>query len=156
MNIDNTRDTSYVWPIDLTQLIPIPEGETTMLYLALYEADGTDPAAASRRFNITAASTKPTSTSSSLSTEISTTNPALTPDPTKSPKNNSEDPDNGDSRLSTGAVAGITVGAMVGGLLILSTVGFWLWKHYRRGSGAEYMPGQQHEAPTTAYYEAPG
>ena len=133
-----------------------------MLYLAIYATGESNMDASCHYFNVTAASTSPTSTSaSSSSTPTSTkasTKTSSTSEPTKDPENgggDSDDDDDGDSGLSTGAAAGIGVGATVGGLLVLGSLGFWLWKRHKRNSGAEYTPGQQQEAPVTEYYKPP-
>lgn len=70
---------------------------------------------------------------------------------------------NKDEGLSTGAVAGIAVGATLGGILVLGGLGFLLWKHMRKGSGAaaggyappSEMPTGAQNQPVQEYYKTP-
>ncbi|KAF5618673.1 hypothetical protein F52700_12193 [Fusarium sp. NRRL 52700] len=53
------------------------------------------------------------------------------------------------SGLSQGATAGVTAGAIIGGLLILGGIGFFVWRRLGKGrknaDGAEQAQGQQHQ-----------
>lgn len=47
-----------------------------------------------------------------------------------------------DEGLSTGAVAGIAVGATIGGMLLLAGLGFLIWKRTRKEKPSEKPPGE--------------
>jgi hypothetical protein len=68
-----------------------------------------------------------------------------------------------DGGLSTGAVAGVAVGATIGGIALLAGAGFLLWRHFRKGKGAtaggyappSEMPVGAQNQPVQEYYKPP-
>lgn len=112
----------------------------------------------SHYFNVTLPKT--TTTSASHTPTVSASDKGLA-----NPTGNAEssettsadsDGDKKDSGLSTGAVAGIAVGATIGGLAVLGAAGFFLWRHFRKTPGdasGQYNTASQQPPPVEEYYK---
>ncbi|KAK2595656.1 hypothetical protein QQS21_006629 [Conoideocrella luteorostrata] len=135
---DRTRSTSLIWTVNLAPSFSkkVAKDEDAIFYLGLYDPDTPDKrVAACHYFNVTIdnaavttsvtseTTSTPSATAVSSSSAVSTT--ASTSTSTSMPVTESG------AGLSNGAVAGIAVGATVGGLLLLGALGFLAWRHLR-------------------------
>lgn len=141
----------------------VSEGEQAVFYMALYEAGQDGFTTTSHYFNVSIPeddSDKPTSTGPATNPTVDPTGEdpkTITVEPTSTGgsdsdggSSNSDD----DSDLSTGAVAGIAVGATLGGIALVGALGFFLWRRRRASkaavTGGNYAPTPQ-QTPGTAY-----
>lgn len=114
------------------------KGQAAVFYLALYAPGVADMDASSHYFNVTIDS----ASTSSASATATTTKQAASSAAKAAETTEASDSSKG---LSTGAVAGIAVGATAVGLVLLGALGFFLWKRLRtEDSGGKYTPGQQY------------
>ncbi|KAJ4312189.1 hypothetical protein N0V84_010055 [Fusarium piperis] len=165
---ENTTSTSYIWKIGFDVFsTDVKKGEDAVFHWTLYAAGGTtDAVANSQAFNVTVPNNEPsTTTGTQLQTrEASPTSATTSTDePTSEPTEISM---SDGSSLSTGAVAGIAVGATIGGLVAFGSLGFLLWRRLRKGPStgtttaaveqekAQAQP-QQPQAGVTDYYKPP-
>ncbi|KAF5538664.1 hypothetical protein FMEXI_9299 [Fusarium mexicanum] len=90
--------------------------------------------------------TSTTSTASAAST-TSTTSTASTA--STAPTTSTTSSTKSGSGLSQGATAGVTAGAIIGGLLIIGFIGFFVWRRLKKGKknvkGTEEAQDQQHQ-----------
>ncbi|KFY17219.1 hypothetical protein V492_00813 [Pseudogymnoascus sp. VKM F-4246] len=100
-------------------------------------------------------SSSPSSSSPSLSLSLSS--PSSSSSSSSSPPPPTLEPEpNPNPGPSTGAVAGIAVGATLAGLLVLGGLGFLAWRHcHKKKSSGQNMPGHQAPPQYTLGYQAP-
>ncbi|KAH6889648.1 hypothetical protein B0T10DRAFT_38069 [Thelonectria olida] len=144
----DSRSTSLIWTIDMTGFSSdVAKGQSAIFYLAIYEAGVTNMDASSHYFNVTLDDTA-TSTTTAASATKSAGKPTTSAAEAETTTASSDNSDSGSDGLATGAIAGIAVGATVGGGLLLGALGFLLWRLLRkRDSGGKYSPGQQYPPP---------
>ncbi|KAF7563902.1 hypothetical protein G7046_g219 [Stylonectria norvegica] len=134
-----------------------------VFYLSLSQpgSDGT-PITLSHYFNISAPDSSDedvTSTTASLSAAPAPTNTVsititLYASSTATGSSRSDTTD-GDPGLSTGATAGIAVGATIGGIILLAGLGFLAWKRFRKAA-EESKEEEQPSSPKNDIKELPG
>jgi hypothetical protein len=137
----NTTATSMTWEVSFDNFITdIPEGEQAVFSFALYSAGFNGYDALSHSFNVSLPREASTTTSTTQ-TEIVT---ATTTPTDSSAGSDKKEP----AGLSSAAVAGISLAATFGGLLLIVGGIFLGWKLIKaRDSGARYQPGRQEPAP---------
>lgn len=155
--VDHTTLLSIDWKVSLKGFqTNVSEGEQVILYIGLYETGQTNLNASSHYFNVTVPSSYTTlSTSTSTSaTATGTADAVSTTTEATTTAASAEATKDSNSKLSTGAVAGIGVGSAIGGILLLGSVGFFFWKRSRKGdaSGA-YIQSQQTPPPEEVKHE---
>lgn len=170
---ENTRSTSLIWPVSFDAFsTELEDGEDAVFYFSVYKTGVDEIVSTSHYFNVTfeAADETPTSTASrggeptSTLFEETTSASTSTSGPTTTAETISDD-DDGDSGLSTGAVAGIAVGATLGGIAAIAAIGFFLWKRRRANKAAQAPaevaantpldPNQYGGHPHQEYYKPP-
>ncbi|KPM43184.1 hypothetical protein AK830_g3362 [Neonectria ditissima] len=162
--IDHTTATSVKWKVSLKGLLSnVTEGEQAILYLAMYQTGQTNFDATCHYFNVTipasltSSATTATSTIDATTTShislASITSTSATAESTSDSDSNSDS----DSGLGKGAVAGVAVGASLGGLLFLGGLAFLAWRHLRKmDSSGAYMQSQQSPSQEPKHELAPG
>ncbi|KAF5025399.1 hypothetical protein F66182_2501 [Fusarium sp. NRRL 66182] len=170
-SLENSTSTSFIWQVNFGGFsTEVADNEDAVFHFALFESGTNNQVALSGAFNVTVPRDETTTSTQSTTVEPSSaTNPAstaaaATTDSAAETTGADAGNNSGGDELSTGAVAGIAVGATLGGLLVLGGAGFLLWKHFRKGSGAtaggyappgELGPGGQGQ-PVQEYYKPPG
>ncbi|KAK7408870.1 hypothetical protein QQX98_008931 [Neonectria punicea] len=157
--IDHTTSTSKKWKVSLDGLLSnVTEGEQAILYLALYETGNTNFDATCHYFNVTIPASVTTSATTATSTSESTSTSQASRASATSASATADSDDGSSSGLGTGAVAGIAVGASLGGLLFLGGLAFLAWRHLRKmDSSGAYTQSQQSPPQEEAKHElAPG
>lgn len=150
--------TTYDWVVKVINPTLLKDGEDAVLYFDIMDANDTTKRRidSSSYFNVTRAA-QPKVSSSLTSSVASTKTTALSqgtatsPDAVASPTDTSSSSsssstasDSGDDGLSKGAIAGIAVGATLGGILLLGGLGFLLGKKFaRRNKSKEGDSGVQ-------------
>ncbi|KAF7557913.1 hypothetical protein G7Z17_g233 [Cylindrodendrum hubeiense] len=155
--VDHTTLLTIDWKVSLKGFqTNVTEGEQAIFYFGMYETGATSLNATSHYFNVTVPSsyttlsTSTTATATATADAVSTTAEATTTAASAS----AEATKKADSKLSTGAVAGIGVGAAIGGILALSGIGLFFWKRSRRGdSSGAYTQSQQSPPPEEPKHE---
>lgn len=163
---DNEPAHNITWKVTLERLnlTTIPEQDEVTLQFMLYKSNQTQfYIAASDFFNITRPQ-KPTSTTTSQtpSSTLSQSNVSKATsygDPPLSKNDGSTS--NGTSRksLSSGATAGIAVGATLAGFAMVGAIGFFVWKRNRKNQlskkdeSAGLMGGSDTGKPSGAYLD---
>ncbi|KAF5984956.1 Crumbs protein like protein 3 [Fusarium bulbicola] len=139
-----------------------------VFHYSLFKSGTNDIVANSAAFNVTVPKDETTSASLASTTALpspsstgalseTTTTDAATETTTDTSSNKD------DGGLSTGAVAGVAVGATIGGIALLAGAGFLLWRHFRKGKGAtaggyappSEMPVGAQNQPVHEYYKPP-
>ncbi|KAF5678376.1 Crumbs like 3 [Fusarium heterosporum] len=163
---ENTTSTSFIWQVSFNGFsTAVNKGEDAVFHFSIFKSGTNDIYANSATFNVTVPQDEETSAASTVepsptptSAVSETTTAAATESTTEAASDKEED-----KGLSTGAVAGIAVGATLGGILVLAGLGFLLWRHFRKGSGPAaggYAPpsdmhtSPQHQ-PVREYYKPP-
>ncbi|RSL46930.1 hypothetical protein CEP53_010133 [Fusarium sp. AF-6] len=136
--IQNTKSTRYTWKVTYDGF-PVDHDPklSNVYFFQLFDTTGNVTPITCHYFNIT--DPKTTSTSSAATTGTTTTasktfttrTPSVTAEKAAATSQVEED---GEKGLSNGAIAGIAVGAGIGGIL-LSGLGFLLWRRFRGGGG---------------------
>ena len=128
--------TTDVWTVDIGSL---ELSDSPIFFMTVYgDVNNTIPKFSSSFFNISSASSVPSSTTMSAlspTTMISPSNLTATQTATTAPgapSNASSSSHNHSSGLSTGAAAGLGAGVAVVALLILSVAAFGWWRHQRK------------------------
>ncbi|KIL95999.1 hypothetical protein FAVG1_00738 [Fusarium avenaceum] len=164
---ENTTSTSFIWQVSFNGFSTrVNKGEDAVFHFSLFKSGTNDIFANSAAFNVTVPQDEETSAASTVEPSPTPTNSATettTKSSTETESTTEAAASNKDEGLSTGAVAGIAVGATLGGIAVLAGLGFLLWKHMRKGSGAaaggyappsEMATGAQNQ-PVQEYYKAP-
>ncbi|KAF4972314.1 hypothetical protein FSARC_1093 [Fusarium sarcochroum] len=165
---ENTTSTSFIWQVSFNGFSTrVEDGEDAVFHFSLFQSGTNNIVANSQNFNVTIP--KDETTTSAASTTVKPS-----PTPTRDTSETTTDAsaetttdaasDSDDKSLSTGAVAGIAVGATIGGILVLGGLGFLLWKHFRKGAGPSTggyappseMPTGAQNQPAHEYYKPPG
>jgi hypothetical protein len=141
----NTTETSMTWEVSFDNFITdIPEGEQAVFSFALYSSGFNGYDAMSHSFNVSLPREASTTTSSTQTEVVTATSTA-----TDSSAGSDEKQQAG---LSSAAIAGISLAATSGGLLLVIGAIFLGWKLIKgRDSGGRYQPGQQE--PTLEEYK---
>ncbi|EKJ79459.1 hypothetical protein FPSE_00390 [Fusarium pseudograminearum CS3096] len=163
---ENSTSTSFIWQVGFNGFsTEVKDGEDAVFHFSLFKSGTNDIYANSQAFNVTVPKDATTSAASSTVEPSPTPTRDATETTTDAAAESTTESSSGseDKGLSTGAVAGIAVGATLGGIAVIAGVGFLLWKHLRKGSGAGaggYAPpsdmstGPQHQ-PAQEYYKPP-
>ncbi|KAF4973784.1 hypothetical protein FZEAL_9231 [Fusarium zealandicum] len=138
-DIANTASTKYTWRVSFDGFTKGHDPTVSNVYYFAMSENGVPvPYYTSHYFNITdpdkASSSTVTGAASSTTTGGGASSTAAEGSSTTSSSDTAEKKDDGG--LSTGATAGIAVGAAIGGLLICGGLGFLLWKRFRKGDHA--------------------
>ncbi|QUC22988.1 uncharacterized protein UV8b_07229 [Ustilaginoidea virens] len=138
--------TEATWTANLHGVESIlPPGHDAVLYLALSRGDQPQPDFYSSYFNVTApnaaaasasASPAPATTAPPSDTATATATATVTATPTATPTGKPRKWD-GRSNLTRFAVAGVVVGAVIGGVLVLARVAFVLWTRRKKRAGGD-------------------
>lgn len=125
--------TTYDWVVKVINSSLLRDGEDAVLYFDIMDANDTDKRRidSSSYFNVTRATQPKSSSGIASSTFPDVASSTSSPNSATDTSWMSPTPDSGDG-LSKGAVAGIAVGATLGGILILGGVGFLLGKRFAR------------------------
>ncbi|KAF4341285.1 Crumbs like 3 [Fusarium beomiforme] len=166
---ENTTSTSYIWTVNFGGFsTEVGKNDDAVFHFSLFKSGTNDIYANSAAFNVTVPKGETTSATLASTTAIQspTATGALsetttTEAATETTTSNSSNKDDGG--LSTGAVAGVAVGATIGGILLLGGAGFLLWRHFRKGPGGNVggyappseMPTGAQNQPVQEYYKAP-
>ncbi|KAJ4260448.1 hypothetical protein NW762_007188 [Fusarium torreyae] len=165
---ENTTSTSFIWQVSFNGFSTrVKDDEDAVFHFSLFQSGTNNVVANSQNFNVTIPKDDTTTTSAASTTvEPSPTPTRGASETTTDASAETTDAGSGsdDSSLSTGAVAGIAVGATLGGILVLGGLGFLLWKHFRKGAGAptggyappSEMPTGAQNQPVQEYYKPPG
>ncbi|EMR68765.1 hypothetical protein UCREL1_4206 [Eutypa lata UCREL1] len=120
---------SFSWDISYDDFPSDHNASLSNVYFFLMnDAASGDILTTSHYFNVSDPASSTSTTTAPSSTSISskaTSTTSSVPVPTSS----SEPTPTDQATLSTGAVAGIAVGATLGGLLVVGLIGFLVWKH---------------------------
>ncbi|KAJ4312144.1 hypothetical protein N0V84_010080 [Fusarium piperis] len=138
--IQNTKSTRYTWKVTYDGF-PVDHDPTlsNVYFFQLFDTAGNATPITCHYFNITETTTKKSTTSAATtsatktasSKTFATSTPSVTAEKAAA---TSQVEENGDGGLSSGAIAGIAVGAGIGGIL-LGGLGFLLWRRVRGGGG---------------------
>lgn len=130
---DGRGATEFTWQATLNGwLDDFEEDGAAIFYMALYANNSESFDTTCHYFNVTRAEQRTTSTTTSA-TQTSTGGPDASKAPTSDPTATStSSPDEGGGGLSCGAVAGISVGATIGGILLLGGLGFFAGRAFSR------------------------
>ncbi|KAK7229416.1 hypothetical protein V2G26_001586 [Clonostachys chloroleuca] len=134
--VRNTSSTSYRWNMAKTlRGEPPPEGENSIFWLVMYDASEEKQITDSHYFNVTRIRTTTITTTNTSSESSSSTSAAPTAATTTT------DSQVSGSGLSTGAIAGIAVGATLAGVLVAAAIAFFFWRHIQTANkGANAHP----------------
>ncbi|KAK2728239.1 hypothetical protein CKAH01_11134 [Colletotrichum kahawae] len=150
--LQNYNSLDYTWEVSYDGF---PEGTDLSLpvfYLALYSSGSGAVTATSHYFNITEAATTTAATSSPTSSSQSQASPT-----SSSPAATETSAQQTSESLGTGAVAGIAVGASVGTILLVSVIGWFVWRALRkRKLGQREKGGEPFDSPAYPQYQYAG
>ncbi|KAF4502935.1 Crumbs like 3 [Fusarium agapanthi] len=166
---ENTTSTSFIWTVNFGGFsTEVGDDRDAVFHYSLFKSGTNDIVANSAAFNVTVPKDETTSASLASTTALpspsstgalseTTTTDAATETTTDTSSNKD------DGGLSTGAVAGVAVGATIGGIALLAGAGFLLWRHFRKGKGAtaggyappSEMPVGAQNQPGHEYYKPP-
>lgn len=166
-----------IWTVsfEMFSIDGLEDGEDSVFYFSIYEADVDKVVATSHYFNVTyeqadkietttASKADPTSHSSESTSTSTSTSEAISTTSTSAPASTTtgSDPENlvgdekdsgGSGGLSTGAVAGISVGATLGGIAAIVGLGYFLWKRRRANKGVSQPPTEPGVSTPLAPFE---
>lgn len=131
---ENSTATSLKWTVSLARFSKnVAKGEAAIFYLGLYDSSSGVRDTTCHYFNVTIDTLSSASVTSSLpaasTTAVSTSSTVVSSTGTSTPTTGADAKNSG---LSTGATAGVAVGATLGGLLVLGGLGFLAWRCLRR------------------------
>ncbi|KAM0201909.1 hypothetical protein ACHAPI_001967 [Fusarium lateritium] len=152
----NSKSKEYEWIVSYQGIDP---ANGTSFSFWMFKTGETSSLFSSHRFNISDPSTSTTSADTSTKTQEPKTrtkaSSEATETTTEAAASSTVTDEPASSGLSTGATAGVAVGAVVGGLL-LAGVGFMLWRRKRRSTPAidpSLEPSKSGYAPVEAPHD---
>ncbi|CAH0002406.1 unnamed protein product [Clonostachys byssicola] len=127
--VRNTSKTSYRWNmVKILRGESPPEGENSIFWLIMYDTSTEKLITDSHYFNVSRIRTTATTSTTSESSASTSAVPTATADSQAS-----------GTGLSSGAIAGIAVGATLAGVLVTAAIAFFFWRHLQtanRGANA--------------------
>ncbi|KAJ3530495.1 hypothetical protein NM208_g9303 [Fusarium decemcellulare] len=151
----NLTTNSHTWEAEYDPASFAEGKEDAIGWFTLNDPETGGPIRGSQRFNVTAQNSGSATASAVSTASLSPTNE---PSATGSMSINPVPTEETTSSLSSGAIAGIAVGATIGGLLVLAGAGFLVWKRFRKGTGVSSLHGDPrgHGDPNmNGYWNAP-
>ncbi|CAI0653145.1 unnamed protein product, partial [Colletotrichum noveboracense] len=149
--LQNYSSLDYTWEVSYDGFPDDADLSLPVFYLALYSSGSGAITATSHYFNITEASTAATtSTAASSPTSSSQSQASATSSSPAATETSSQS-------LGTGAVAGIAVGASLGTILVVSVIGWFVWRALRkRKLGQPDKGGETFDSPVYSQYQYTG
>jgi hypothetical protein len=140
-----------IWPVSFDAFsTDLKDGEDSVFYFSVYEHGIDQIVSTSHYFNVTFNKEEEQTTTTASARDPTSTSVESTPEPTTTTTTSSTSSgtaetisdDNDSKGLSTGAVAGISVGATLGGLALLGGIAFFAWRHYKGKKGTSQNPAE--------------